>query len=226
MIYELEEEMVEPEYLNELYTFEELQDLAKSGEADKKISIGDQLKVDRNGKDIIFDVVKITNRKIYLLSHYLIAEMPFDAPEPENSDEDIAICGSNNYLTSSVRQWLNHSETDGEWWAPQTVSDRPIVCKDYLNGFMYKMNPEFLNCVAKNENGDTFFLPSEDEIKEWFPNEADRVKTYANKKKNWYWLRTPYLDDSYSVRFVSTLGALGTGGACGACGIAPACIIG
>lgn len=83
-----------------------------------------------------------------------------------------------------------------------------------------------MNCVAKDENGDTFFLPSEDEIKEWFPNEVDREKTYATKREDWYWLRTPSSGNSYTVRYVSNSGALGIGGASSTNGIAPACIIG
>ena len=228
---EQEQEETRPEFINDLYSWDELQSLAQSGKAAEKITIGDELRVVRNGRNIIFDVVKITDSKIYLLSRYLIVQMPFDAPEPKNPDNNIAEYGSNDYLNSSIRQWLNSCSYSGEWWEPKTEYDTPVANVDYLAGFLCDMDMKFVNSLYRNEDGDIFFLLSEDEIKEWLPNAEDRVKSYASGEKDWYWTRTPYSGDSYNVRLVSTSGALYDYGAYGvapACinGVAPACIIG
>ena len=221
------QEETKSEFINDLYSWSELQNLAQSGQAAEKIAIGDKLKVTRYNKDIIFDVVKVTDSEIYLMSHYLIAQMPFDAPEPRNPNVNIAFYGSNDYLNSSVRQWLNSEECSGDWWKPKTEYDTPIACEDYLDGFMYNMDINFLDTLQANENGDEFFLPSEDEIKEWFPNVKDRIKSYVSGKKDWYWLRTPLLvASSSSVHYVNLAGNLAYGDAYCAGGIAPACVIG
>lgn len=223
---EQEQEETRPEFINDLYSWDELQSLAQSGKATEKIAIGDKLEVYRNGKQIIFDVVKITPNKIYLMTHYLIAQMPFDAPEPSNPDKDIANYGSNDYATSAVRQWLNSDKEYGGWWEPKTEYDTPIVSKDFLDGFVYGMDTGFLDILECDENGDKFFLPSEDEIKEWFPNEKDRIKSYASGEKDWYWTRTPTSGSFNYVRGVGTSGTLNYGGAYYSGGVAPACIIG
>lgn len=223
---EQEQEETRPEFINDLYSWDELQSIAQSGKATEKIAIGDRLEVYRNGKQIIFDVVKITPNKIYLMTHYLIAQMPFDAPEPKNPNADIARYGSNNYLGSSIRQWLNSSGLHGDWWEKKTEYDNPIGCKDFLNGFMLGMDDWFIDILLSDENGDKFFLPSEDEIEEWFPNVEDRVKSYASGEKDWYWTHTPSSGYSDGVRGVGTSGTLNDYTAYRASGVAPACIIG
>ena len=214
------------EYINDICSYSDIAAFARDGKIEEHFSVGDKIKVDRGEKSIIFDVVKTSSHGMCLMTHNLIAQMPFDAPEPKNPDSDIANYGSNNYLNSSVRQWLNSFSYSGDWWKPQTEYDEPIGSADYIDGFMYCMVTEFINILQKDENGDLFFLPSEDEIKEWYPNVKDRVKAYASGEKDWYWTRTPRYSNSYGVRFVFTDGTLNGNIAYYAGGIAPACIIG
>lgn len=219
--------MPKAEYINDMYSYSDIATFARNGKIEEHFSVGDKIKVGRGeDRSIIFDVVKTSSHGMCLMTHNLIAQMPFDAPEPKNPDSNIANYGSNNYLNSSVRQWLNSFSYSGGWWEPKTEYDTPIGSADYLDGFKYYMESEFINILQKDENGDTFFLPSEDEIKEWFPNAEDRVKTYASGEKDWYWTRTPYCSYSSHVRVVDTDGTLYYSSACHARGIAPACIIG
>jgi len=215
------------EYINDMYSYDEIADFAKNGKTEEHFSVGDKIKVGRGeGKSIIFDVVKTSSHGMCLMTHDLIAQMPFDAPEPKSPDSSIANYGWNDYLNSSIRQWINSADYSGDWWEPKTEYDTPIGSKDFLDGFVYRMGTGFLDILECDENGDKFFLPSEDEIKEWFPNEKDRIKSYASGEKDWYWTRTPYSGGSNYVRGVSASGTLNYNGACGACGVAPACIIG
>lgn len=54
--------------------------------------------------------------------------------------------GSNNYLQSGIRQYLNADSTAG-WWKPQTVFDRPP--SNYTSaGKLTRLNSDFLNVLA------------------------------------------------------------------------------
>lgn len=210
------------EYINDDRSYDDIADILSNGKAKEHFNVGDKFKV---GK-YVFDVVKLSDTGMILLSHDLVAQMLFDATEPSNPDKDIANYGSNDYATSAVRQWLNSDREYGGWWKPKTEYDAPIGSKDFINGFMSEIDERFINIITPCENGDEFFLPSEDEIKEWFPNEKDRIKEYASGEKDWYWTRTPYSGNSYSVRCVYTSGTLHYSMAYGAYGVAPACVIG
>lgn len=54
--------------------------------------------------------------------------------------------------------------------------------------------------------------------------DTDRVK-YRNNSAAYWWLRTPYSSDAYSVRIVFSDGTLSYHGAYNSCGLAPACTI-
>lgn len=214
------------EYINDICSYSDISAFARDGKIEEHFSVGDKIRVERDEKYIVFDIVKTTPHGMCLMTHNLIAQMPFDAPEPKNPDNNIANYGSNDYLNSSVRQWIDSADYSGDWWEPKTEYDTPIGSKDFLDGFVYEMDTDFLDILECDENGDNFFLPSEDEIKEWFPNEKDRIKSYASGEKDWYWTRTPYSGYSDSVRSVLTSGALGNYIAYVSGGVAPACIIG
>lgn len=215
------------EYINDDYSYTEIKAIADSGKIEEHFFVGDKIKVGRGeGKSIIFDVVKTSPHGMCLMTHDLVAQMPFDAPEPKNPDNNIAEYGSNDYLNSSVRQWINSADYSGDWWELKTEYDTPIGSKDFLDGFVYGMDTGFLDILECDENGDKFFLLSEDEITNWLPNAEDRIKSYASGEKDWYWTRTPHSGYSCDVRNVDTSGTLNYYGAYIAYGVAPACVIG
>lgn len=218
--------MPKTEYINDMCSYDEIADFAKNGKIEEHFSVGDKIRVERDEKYIVFDIVKTSPHGMCLMTHNLVAQMPFDAPEPKNPDSNIANYSSNDYLNSSVRQWIDSADCSGNWWEPKTEYDTPIGSKDFLDGFLYEMDADFLDILECDENGDKFFLPSEDEIKEWFPKEKDRIKSYASGEKDWYWTRTPYSGTSYRVRIVHTGGSLNSNYAYFSSGVAPACIIG
>ena len=220
----------ESEYINEKYTYNEIYNICHNHEAAVYFNVGDQLKVKNthdDKKSIIFDVVDVKDDAIILVTHYLVAQMPFGAPEPGNPDEYIAEYGSNNYEQSSVRQWLNSTEASGNWWKPQTEYDAPITNLNYMDGFLHGIDKDFVDVVFENELGDKFWLLSEYEINniEFFKDEENRKKQYVNGEEDYWWLRTPYSGDACYVRRVDTSGVLNCSNACPSHGIAPACAI-
>ena len=54
--------------------------------------------------------------------------------------------------------------------------------------------------------------------------DAERIKMLNGSARGW-WLRTPHASHAYSVRVVSTSGALNSSNANGTNGVAPACCI-
>ena len=96
--------------------------------------------------------------------------------------------GSNNWVQSAMRQWLNSSATKGNVWEPQTNYDRPPSWVSNTDGFLYGIDKSFLdvigevkkittlNTITDNTDGayvetdEKFFLLSNDEA--YFPTES------------------------------------------------------
>lgn len=55
--------------------------------------------------------------------------------------------GSNNYLQSGSRQFLNSDKAAGQWWTPQTVFDRPYGSRNSA-GKLTKLRSDFVSVLA------------------------------------------------------------------------------
>lgn len=60
--------------------------------------------------------------------------------------------GSNNYITSGVRQYMNTDPALKEWWTAQTDFDRPHNLNSSRN-WQYGLDPEFLSVITPVEKG-------------------------------------------------------------------------
>ena len=56
--------------------------------------------------------------------------------------------GSNRWLHSSIRQWLNSDKAASAWWTPQNVFDRP-PSNASTAGFLTDMDGEFLSVIGE-----------------------------------------------------------------------------
>lgn len=54
----------------------------------------------------------------------ILAVLPFDAQEPNNSDGNRKSYGNNDYTVSNIRQWLNSKEKAGGWYKAQHSADQ------------------------------------------------------------------------------------------------------
>ena len=162
--------------------------------------------------------------------------------------------GSNNYVESAIRQWLNSDEENFEW-EPQTDYDRPSITTVYNKGFLARIDPKLKDVIGKvekqvarntvtDEGGqdifeDKAFLLSRVEVgggsegtttgEKVYPfydeiNDAGRIKLLNNAPRYW-WLRSPYPGRASSVRCVGTSGAVNSSGVSYAFGLSPACVI-
>lgn len=59
-----------------------------------------------------------------------------------------ALCGSNNYGQSAIRQWLNSENRAGSVWTPQTIFDRPPTSPlSEWDGFMRGLPDDFVEAA-------------------------------------------------------------------------------
>lgn len=57
--------------------------------------------------------------------------------------------GSNNYVESAMRQYINSSKAAGSVWTPQTKFDRPPSWAATTAGFLFGADPEFVAVLGK-----------------------------------------------------------------------------
>ena len=60
-----------------------------------------------------------------------------------------ATLGSNRWITSALRQWMNSDKPAGQWWTQQHKWDRHPAQSSSLNGFLFGMDKEFLAQIKK-----------------------------------------------------------------------------
>lgn len=160
--------------------------------------------------------------------------------------------GSNDWRTSAIRQWLNSNKPAGQWWEPQTPWDRPPAYAETANGFLYDLDPEFLEVIGKTQvitkyydvsigaiNGtytteDYFFLMSQSQVSSDYSDEGTKYTSYSDKAsrimyKNGsarsYWLRSPHSGGSDYGYYVTSGGNMSSDVDFFSYGVAPACNI-
>lgn len=160
--------------------------------------------------------------------------------------------GSNDWRTSAIRQWLNSNKPAGQWWEPQTPWDRPPAYAETANGFLYDLDPEFLEVIGKTQvttkyfdtstgaiNGtytteDYFFLMSVSQVSSDYSGEGTKYTSYSDKAsrimyKNGsarsYWLRSPHSGGSDYGYYVTSGGNMSSDADFFSYGVAPACNI-
>lgn len=163
--------------------------------------------------------------------------------------------GSNNYVESSIRQFLNSDEEVFNW-EPQTIYDRKPSNTPYNgNGFLNQLDSELVNVLGKvdkqvarnniNEAGgqdifsDKVFLLSRKEVGLGGEGDISGESIYPfyskvtnaerikqlNGSNRLWWLRSPGVSSSSLVRLVSTSGVLNDLYARSLGGVSPACVI-
>ena len=163
--------------------------------------------------------------------------------------------GSNNYLESNIRDWLN-SEAEQYIWTPKTNFDRPSTGAPYTGpGFLKLLDPELAAVIGKvnkqvarntlTDGGgqdlfsDKVFLLSRVEAGLGTEGTTDGEEVYSyydgienagrikllNGSPRNWWLRSPYTGNASRVRDVISSGVLSSYFADTPYGLAPACVI-
>lgn len=131
------------------YTWKEIQSIVRLGIAPKLFELGGQLSVNRNGEELVFDIVSFdtavpadTSRShsMTLMLHDLPWQFEFDTDRSSSSYYNL-------YKNSTIRQWLNSSESAGNWWSSIDGNTAPSYAD--IDGFMKGFDSDFLSVIGK-----------------------------------------------------------------------------
>ena len=138
-----------------------VQEVVRAGKAAEVFAIGDQIEC-QHGKygTLVWDVIGIDHdtpansefkHSLTIQLHDCIgaATFQFDAAEPTNPDSNRKSSGSNNWLESGIRQWLNSDGDAGTWWEAKTDYDVKPSYASSTAGFLKGLDAEFLSTVGE-----------------------------------------------------------------------------
>lgn len=100
--------------------------------------------------DIVWNVVDYSSGKVTLLAADVIAQLAFDAKEPNNTVTNRKTGGNNYYKVSNIRQWLNSDSAS--WYSAQHSYDQSPNSADVVTGgTQYASRPGFLYYFTAKE---------------------------------------------------------------------------
>lgn len=138
----------------------DIQKKVRNGTIQDYYSVGDQLSVNYNGSEVMFDIVAFDvatpadsnyTHSMTLIPHDCLESLMFDNKEPKNSDSGRKNSGNNRYLHSNIRKWLNSNGEAGNWWIAQHTYDAAPDYADTKAGFMSYFDSDFLSFVGKTK---------------------------------------------------------------------------
>ena len=145
----------------EINSWPVVQQLVRLGVASKVFDIGDQLVCNhKKFGTLVWDIIGIDHdtpansefkHSLTIQLHDCIgaANFQFDAAEPTNPDSNRKSYGSNNWLESGIRQWLNSDGNAGTWWEAKTEYDVKPSYASSTAGFLKGLDAEFLATVGE-----------------------------------------------------------------------------
>lgn len=145
----------------EINSWSVVQQMVRLGIAAKVFSIGDQLVCNHETYGtLVWDIIGIDHdipansefeHSLTIQLHDCIGAetFQFDAAEPTNPDSNRKSYGSNNWLESGIRQWLNSDGNAGTWWEAKTEYDVKPFYASSTAGFLKGLDAEFLSTVGE-----------------------------------------------------------------------------
>ena len=85
-----------------------------------------------------------------------LGELQSNVKRGDLNSYNIAIYGNNNWEQSGIRQWLNSNQAANSWWTPKNIWDRPPSQSSTLNGFLYDLDPEFVEVLGLTNKVTTY----------------------------------------------------------------------
>ena len=223
----------------EIKSWKDVQDIVRSGTATKYFEIGDQFTTTWGGQTLIWDVIGIDHdtpaNSEY--KHSLTIQV-HDCIGAEIFQYDAE--GSNDWLKSDIRQWLNSeggflSGLDAEFLSTVGKVSK-ITARSIEAGGSYDTSTEKFFLLSRTEvyggannnikegtpysyykDNSTLSAPSEEQ-------DVVRIK-YRNKEALRWWLRSPATTNSYGAKFVYYAGEISGSITSNYLGVAPACCI-
>jgi hypothetical protein len=137
-----------------------VQAIVRAGLAPLYFNIGDQFLANYNGSPIVWEVIGINvdepsdpqfTHSLTIQVQDCIANVQFDAPEPDNPDSKRKTNGNNRYIHSAIRQWLNSEEATFQWVSQHEYDTPPTKSLDIYSGpgFLKLLDPELVAVIGK-----------------------------------------------------------------------------
>ena len=181
---------------------------------------------------LVADHEKYTDGTV-LLSKDILCCRPFDEPKEYYWNKYQKIYGSNRWMDSDIRKWLNDD------FFCKSFSDRLAdltICTLKLTAYP-RLDRDSSMIYVGDSTGENVFLLSDAET--GYEEDCKALELFKGENKEkykiaevcpglaWYWwLRSPNAGNSNCARLVSTDGSLDYGGAYnGNCGARPACVV-
>lgn len=144
----------------EINSWSAVQQMVRLGIAAGMFSIGDQLVCNHETYGtLVWDIIGIDHdtpadsqykHSLTIQLHDCLGTtFQFDAPEPTNPDSSRKSYGSNNWLESGIRQWLNSDGNADTWWEAKTEYDVKPSYASSTAGFLKGLDAEFLSTVGE-----------------------------------------------------------------------------
>ena len=203
-----------------------IQKIVRKGLTNDFFSVGDQLTVNYDNSPTIFEVIGINvdtptdsqfTNSMTLQAKDILYQKAFD---PSND---------NRYINSPIRTDLNGdflTKLEPELAAVLGKVDKKVAKRDDLGGGqdtfsdkVFLLSRVEVNLGTEGNTTGEFVYPLYSGARN-----ADRIKTFNNSANHW-WLRSPYVTNSSSVRYVYSSGFLNNYYAYSTYGVSPACVI-
>lgn len=144
----------------EINSWSAVQQMVRLGIAAGMFSIGDQLVCNHETYGtLVWDIIGIDHdtpadsqykHSLTIQLHDCLGTtFQFDDPEPTNPVSSRKSYGSNNWLESGIRQWLNSDGNAGTWWEAKTEYDVKPSYASSTAGFLKGLDAEFLSTVGE-----------------------------------------------------------------------------
>lgn len=144
----------------EINSWSAVQQTVRLGIADVVFNIGDQLVCNHETYGtLVWDIIGIDHdtpadsqykHSLTIQLHDCLGTtFQFDDPEPTNPVISRKNYGSNNWLESGIRQWLNSDGNAGTWWEAKTEYDVKPSYASSTAGFLKGLDAEFLSTVGE-----------------------------------------------------------------------------
>jgi hypothetical protein len=197
--------------------------------------IGGKVKFGRINDEPITWLIGEQNHKGYpadtvtMIAERTLGNITFSVASPLHRNRDRRLYGSNHYIDSYARGYMNSDAFLNAVFSPEelaAIAETKIktIQPDIDGGGLDFCNDRlfFLSASEVGFSGEDFHR--EGSIIELFKDTNFRRALDIDGEPDWYWLRTPYASSSSGVRLVGAGGALSSHSACyGYHGFRPAC---
>lgn len=150
---------VEGSFTPDLNNWKDVQTIVRSGRARDYFEVGDQFQAVYDGQAESFNIIGIDHdvpsdknftHSLTIQSNRTLLSSQFSGLHPRSPIPQRQDKGSNNYMESPLRQWLNSDEESYTWVKQGEYDDEPNRSSNFGgSGFLYLLSSDLLDVLGK-----------------------------------------------------------------------------